>query len=149
MRRHVQVALVIVMILYLLWGLALLVAPATFQKILSTGPYDVTTTAMFGAGLFAFAVIFVMTAHNPTYELRHAAAAGVTFFGLVAIYLMFISKTMPLSAWTVTSLIINLGAAVYLWMSLSETTMKLGTARARRSRPEKKKKKAKRVKRRS
>ncbi|GMR04104.1 MAG: hypothetical protein BMS9Abin22_644 [Gammaproteobacteria bacterium] len=148
MRRHVQVALVIVMILYLFWGLALLAAPVTFQKILSTGPYDITTTAMFGAGLFAFIVIFAMTAHNPTYELRHAAAAGVTFFVFVAIYLMFISRTMPLNVWTVTSFIINLGAAVYILMSLTETTMKIGVTRTRRSGPKKKKKKSRRVKRR-
>ncbi len=148
MRRHVQVALVIVMILYLFWGLALLAVPETLHKILSTGPYDVTTTAMFGAGLFAFVIIFAMTAHNPIHELRYASAAGVMFFGLVAIYLMFIGKTMPLSTWTVASLVINLGAAAYLLISLSETTMKPETARARSSRPKKKKKKTKRVKRR-
>ena len=128
MRVHVQGALAIVMLLYLLWGLAVLVAPQTAHELLSTGPYDPASLCMFGAALFAFATLFMIAAHMPARDIVHAAAVGLAFLGLTAAYLMFIARTMPASAPTVISLAINVTVALYLLISLTEAATQIGVA---------------------
>jgi hypothetical protein len=142
MKTHVQLALVIVMILYLLWGLGLLVAPELAHALLSTGPYDATSTALFTAGLFAFVLVFMVAAHEPTRELVHVSATGLLFFGLTAAYLMFVNNSMPQHPGTVFSLIINLGAAGYLLMTLTDFTMRLAATPRKRASKKAKKRKA-------
>lgn len=142
MKSHIQIALVIVMILYLLWALGLLVAPETVHNSLSTGPFDASSSAMFGAGLFAFVLVFMVAVHEPTRELVFVSATGLLFFGLTAAYQIFISKTMPQHPVTVFTLIINLGVAVYLLITLSESVMSATAAPAsKRTKAVKKKKK--------
>jgi len=152
MKTHIQIALVIVMILYLLWALGLLVAPEMVHTSLSTGPFDASSSAMFGAGLFAFVLVFMVAVHEPTRELVFVSATGLLFFGVTAAYQIFISKTMPQHPGTVFTLIINLGVAVYLLITLSESVMSAMTAPAsggaKTVKKKKKKKQAKTAKRR-
>jgi len=123
MKNHVQSALVIAVILYLGWGLSLLVAPEQMHATLSSGTYDPTTTAMFGAGLFAFALVFLIAAHSPTQETVHASVSGLLFFGFVGLYQMFVAKGMPQTTLTVVSMIINLAVAIYLLILLTDAAM--------------------------
>lgn len=123
MKNHVQSALVIAVILYLGWGLSLLVAPEQMHAILSSGTYDPTTTAMFGAGLFAFALVFLIAAHSPTRETVHASVSGLLFFGFVGLYQMFVAKGMPQTTLTVVSMVVNLAVAIYLLISLTDAAM--------------------------
>lgn len=123
MKNHVQSALVIAVILYLGWGLSLLVAPEQMHAILSSGTYDPTTTAMFGAGVFAFALVFLIAAHSPTRETVHASVSGLLFFGFVGLYQMFVAKGMPQTTLTVVSMVVNLAVAIYLLISLTDAAM--------------------------
>jgi drug/metabolite transporter (DMT)-like permease len=132
-KTQVQVALVIAALLYLAWGLGMLLAPELAHQMLSTAPQNPATAAMFTAALFAFAVVFFIGAHEPAHEVVHAAAAGLLFFGVAAAYQMFAAKTMIASPATVASLIINLGAAFFLLLSLTEGGMRV--AAAPRARP--------------
>jgi hypothetical protein len=125
MNNHVQIALVIAALLYLAWGLSLLVAPEWANQMLSSSPLNASTSALFGAGLFAFVIVFLIAAHRPGRETVHAAVTGLLFIGVVAAYQLFIAKTMPQTAWTVASLVINIAVALYLLMALTESALSL------------------------
>jgi len=142
MKNHVQIALVIVAVMYLGWGVGLLVAPETMHPLLSTWRYDPTVTAMFGAGLFAFVMVFLIAAQNPSQEMVHASVSGLLFFGFVGLYQMFVAKGMPQNTMTVISMVINLAAAIYMLISLSDAAM--GLEGARRKAKKKAKSKARR-----
>lgn len=131
MKNHVQSALVIAAILYLGWGLSLLVAPDKMHPLLSTGAYDPVTTAMFGAGLFAFVLVFLIAAHNPLRETVHASVSALLFFGFVGLYQMFVAKGMPQTTLTVVSMVINLAVAIYLLISLTDAAMEGGKRKAK------------------
>lgn len=145
MKSHVQVALVIAAVLYLAWGVSLLVAPEWSHLVISSEPFDPTTTALFGAGLFAFVIVFFIAAHRPERETVHAAVTGLLLIGVVAAYQMFVSRSMPQSSWTVLSLVIDLSIAFYLLMALTETAMAL---EEKKSPPTARRTKARRPKRR-
>jgi hypothetical protein len=129
MKTHVQIALVIAAMLYLAWGLSLLVAPEWANQMLSSSPLNTTTSALFGAGLFAFVIIFFIAAHRPGRETVHAAVTGLLFTGVVGAYQLFIAKTMPQTSFTVVSLAINVAVALYLLMALTESALSLEEGR--------------------
>ncbi|MEK7840006.1 MAG: hypothetical protein AAB252_02400 [Pseudomonadota bacterium] len=135
MKNHVQSALVIAAILYLGWGLSLLVAPEQMQALLSSGTYDPTTTAMFGASLFAFVLVFLIAAHNPTQETVHASVSGLLFIGFVGLYQMFVAKGMPQTTLTVLSMVINLAVAIYLLITLTDAAMVVGGGKRGKAKP--------------
>lgn len=89
-------------------GLTLVLAPGTVHPLLSLGPYDNVTTAMFGAALLGMMATFVIAAHDPAKEIVRASATGMAFVGFTAAYEMFIVKPTPLSLYTVGSLAIDL-----------------------------------------
>ncbi len=120
MKAHVQVALSLVALLYLSWGLGLLLVPGPAHGLLSLEPYNVTTAAMFGASLFAFATLFLIAAHAPERDIVYVSAVALLFIGFTAAYQMFVVKSMPQSVMTVISLVLNLGTASYLLISLTE-----------------------------
>jgi hypothetical protein len=93
--------------------------------MLSSSPLNASTSALFGAGLFAFVIVFLIAAHRPGRETVHAAVTGLLFIGVVAAYQLFIAKTMPQTAWTVASLVINIAVALYLLMALTESALSL------------------------
>lgn len=125
MKNHVQIALVIAALLYLVWGLSLLVAPEWANQMLSSSPINATTSSLFGAGLFAFVIVFLIAAHRPGRETVHAAVTGLLFIGVVTAYQLFIAKAMPQTSWTVISLVINIAVALYLLMALTESALNL------------------------
>lgn len=147
MKNHVQIALVIAALLYLVWGLSLLVAPEWANQMLSSSPINETTSALFGAGLFAFVIVFLIAAHRPGRETVHAAVTGLLFIGVVTAYQLFIAKTMPQTSWTVISLVINIALALYLLMALTESALSLeegGKAKSAARRPKARKAKRRR-----
>ena len=135
MKPQVQGALLIVALLYLIWAFAFLVMPEQATAMMSTGPHNPALAAMFAASLFAFGTMFLVAAHEPSREIVHASAVALGFIGATAAIQM-LSKGMPASLMTVVSLIINLGAAVYLFISLTDAAMSMagggrGKTRAR------------------
>lgn len=130
MTNHVQVALVVVALLYLSGGLFMLLAPESAQTLLSTAPRDPVASALLTAALFAFATIFLLAAHEATRALTHVAVVGLLFLGLTWAYQMFIAQSLPRGTVTVTALIINLVVAVYLLIAQSDAVARLETASA-------------------
>jgi hypothetical protein len=117
MKTQIQVTLLIAAALYMGWGLTLILAPGTSHALLSLGPYDGVTTAMFGAALLGMMVTFVIAAYDPEKEIVRASAVGMAFVGFTAAYLVFITKAMPLSIYTVGSLAIDLVCCGVLFLS--------------------------------
>lgn len=138
MESQIRFTLLIAAALYMGWGLALLLAPEMSHVLVSTGPYDPVTTAMFGAAMVSMVIMFVIAAYDPEREIVRAAAAGLAVVGFTAAYLVFIAKVMPLRPITVTSLLIDLGASVALFLMEAkldlrrQTKTKRGTGARRR-----------------
>jgi len=120
MKAQVQVALTIAAVLYGVWGIGLLLAPDRAHALLTAGPHDVATTALFGASLLGFAALFAITAREPMRPLVHACALSMLFLGLMVGYQMFFLRSMHQAPVTATSLIVDLGLAFYLLVSLAE-----------------------------
>jgi hypothetical protein len=138
MRTHIQVALAVAALLYLSWALGLLVAPGAVHAVVSTAPANPVTSAMFGAGAFAFAIVFLIAAHHPVRETLHAAVAGLLLFGFVGGYQMFLGGAMPRNVSTVSSFVINAVIAAYLLLGLSDAVMNMEAGGAKAGKKAKK-----------
>ncbi|MFQ5756524.1 MAG: hypothetical protein ACE5H7_10580 [Acidiferrobacterales bacterium] len=136
MKVHVRLNLYIVTALFLLWGVALFMGPEEIQPLLSKGPYDPAVTGMLGASLFAFALLFLMAALNPTKALIHVSVIALGLLSLVAFFQMFISSGMPQNPATFFSLLINLSIGLILFFSVLQlsTPSPTGTRAIGRSR---------------
>jgi len=117
MKTQIQVTLLIAAALYMGWGLTLILAPGMTHPLLSLGPYDSVTTAMYGAAMLGMMATFVIAAYDPEKEIVRASALGMAFVGFTAAYLMFIAKSMPLSVYTVSSLTVDLACCGVLFLS--------------------------------
>lgn len=150
MKAQAQVALVIAAVLYLGWGLALLVKPQATHALLSTALNDPAMTAMFGSAMFAFAAVFFIAWREPVREIVYASAVSLMFLGIVAGYQLLIGKHMPQNLATVMTLVLTLGISVFLFISVTEAAMNLaaGGRKGRRSTTHKQAKKAGRKRRR-
>jgi hypothetical protein len=51
MESLIRFTLIVAAALYLGWGLSLILAPAVTQTLISSGPHDPVTTALFGAAM--------------------------------------------------------------------------------------------------
>lgn len=116
MKTQIQLTLLAAAVVYMAWGLALLLAPLPAHRLLSVGPYDPVTTAMFGVALVAFAGGFVIGARDPVKEIVRAAAVALGLIGFAAAFLMFIAETLPLGATTLFSLAVDLVGAALLFL---------------------------------
>lgn len=118
MMAHVRLHLLIAAVLYLGCGLALLMGQEGAHRIISTGPYDTVTSAMFASALLAFAAMFLMGVLNPVKALVNASVVALAFPVLVAAYLMFISSSMPQHPATFFSLLIAFTIGAILFFSV-------------------------------
>jgi len=116
MESQIRFTLLIAAALYMAWGLALLLAPQMSHSLISTGPFDPVTTAMFGAAMVSMVIMFVIAAYDPEREIVRAAAAGLAVVGFTAAFLIFVGKVMPMRPITVMSLLVDLGASVALFL---------------------------------
>jgi hypothetical protein len=117
MESQIRFTLLIAAALYMGWGLSLMLAPGASHGLISNGPYDPVTTAMFGAAMIGMMIMFVIAAYDPEREIVRAAAAGLAVVGFTSAYLIFIAKVMPLAPITVISLLVDLGACGVLFLS--------------------------------
>jgi hypothetical protein len=137
METVIRFTLLLAAALYMGWGLALVLAPEMTHTLISHGPYDPATTAMFGAAMIGMMIMFVIAAYDPEREIVRASAAGLVVVGFTAAYLIFIAKAMPLRPITVLSLAFDLAACVVLFLTearldLREQTQAKRAASSRR-----------------
>ena len=131
MKTQLQVTLMLAAAVYLGWGMSMLLAPSVAHQLLSKGPSDPVTNALFGTALIGGVVMFVIAARNPVKEIVRAAASMMALIGLTSAYLLFIPKVIPFSLVTVVSLVIDLGAAGVLFL----TEARLDLARHQEMKP--------------
>ena len=117
MESQIRFTVLIAAALYMGWGLSLVLAPGASHSLISNGPYDPVTTAMFGAAMIGMMIMFVIAAYDPEREIVRAAAAGLAVVGFTSAYLIFIAKAMPLAPITVISLLVDLGACAVLFLT--------------------------------
>jgi hypothetical protein len=133
MESIIRFTLLLAAALYMSWGLALVLAPEMSHAIISYGPYDPTTTAMFGAAMIGMMIMFVIAAYDPEREIVRALAAGLAVVGFTAAYLIFIAKAMPLRPLTVISLVVDLVACATLFLMEARLDLRMQKPKARRS----------------
>lgn len=119
MENQIRFSLLVAAALYMGWGMSLLLAPQAAHVLISDGPNDSVTTAMFGAVLIGMMVMFLIAAYDPEREIVRAAVVGLAVVGFASAYLIFIAKTMPLAPVTVISMLIDLGACAALFLGES------------------------------
>ena len=117
MESLIRFTLIVAAALYLGWGLSLILAPQVTHALISSGPHDPVTTAMFGAAMLGMMIMYVIAAYDPEREIVRASAASLAVVGFTAAYLMFVPKVMPMSLITVFSLLVNLGVCGVLFLS--------------------------------
>jgi len=117
MESQIRFTLLIAAALYMGWGLSLVLAPEVSHGLISNGPYDPVTTAMFGAAMIGMMIMFVIAAYDPEREIVRAVAVGLAVVGFTSAYLIFIAKAMPLAPITVISLLVDLGACAVLFLN--------------------------------
>jgi hypothetical protein len=117
MESQIRFTLLVAAALYMGWGLSLVLAPSVTHNLISNGPYDMVSTAMFGAAMIGMMIMFVIAAYDPEREIVRAAAAGLAVVGFTSAYLIFIAKAMPLGPLTVISLLVDLGACAVLFLT--------------------------------
>ncbi|MCK7497299.1 MAG: hypothetical protein MZW92_45705 [Comamonadaceae bacterium] len=115
MESLIRFTLIVVAALYLGWALSLILAPEVTQALISSGPHDPVSTAMFGAAMIGMMFMFVIAAYDPERGIVRASAAALAVVGFTAAYLMFVPRAMPLSLITVFSLLVDLGACGVLF----------------------------------
>jgi len=120
MKQHAQIALFIGALLYLVWGIALLVAPESAHGVLSKGVFDPTMTGLFAASLVGITTLFVFAGHNPTKELTAVSAVISLCLGLAMAILMGFSQAMHVSLIVVVSMVGSLSLGLYLFISQTE-----------------------------
>jgi hypothetical protein len=131
MKVHIQVSLYIVAAVALLWAVALFMAPQAIQGLFSSGPYDPAATAMFGASLFAFALLFFMAGLNPINPLVYASIIALGFLTLAALFQMFIGTGMRQNGATFFSLLLYGVIALVLFFTAVQPPAAPAMARGR------------------
>jgi hypothetical protein len=119
MKTQLRLTLLIATVLYLIWGLALLFAPVAAHAQLSMGPFDAASSGMFGVALLVFAAAFFIAARHPIRDMVAVSAIGLALIGLSAAVMMFGSRVMAVNAFTLLSLVVDLGAATLLLLMLA------------------------------
>lgn len=118
MKVHIQLCLYIAAAVALLWGVGLFMQPETVHGLFSNGPYDSAATAMFGASLFAFALLFFTAALYPVNPLVYASVSALALLSITALFQMYIGSGMPRNGLTFLSLLIYGVMALILFFSL-------------------------------
>jgi len=115
MRLRLQIALLVAAVLYMGWGLGLLLAPAAAQTLMSAYANDPVMSRLFGASLIAWTIAFCIGARHPEREIVHACIVACTVVSLIVAYAMFVAESMPRVAPTVISLGLNSALALFLF----------------------------------
>jgi len=124
MESQIRFTLLVAAALFMGWGLSLVLAPGVSHGLISNGPYDPVTTAMFGSALVGMMMMFVIAAYDPEREIVRASAASLAVVGFTAAYLIFIAKAMPLGPLTVISLLVDLGACAVLFLAAARLDLR-------------------------
>jgi len=128
MKQHAQIALFLGALLYLVWGIALLVAPESAHGVLSKGAFDPAMTGLFAASLVGITTLFVFAGHSPTKELTAVSAVVSLCLGLAMAILMGFSHAMHVSLIVVISMLGSLSLGLYLFISQTEGMWQLPAA---------------------
>jgi len=134
MRGHVQLALGLAALLYLVWAITFLVAPELAHHMVNTGAYNPGMAGMFAAALFGLGAMLLIASAEPEPGIVAAAAAALAVVAVIAAYQMLIAKYMPQQTMTVISLVLNSAAAAYLFVMQSQAAQEAAAAPARSAR---------------
>lgn len=146
MKNHIRASLVVVSVMFLIWGLGFIMFPETMHKTLSSGTFDQATASLFAAALVGMSLLFLISAQDPNRDVVYGLAATLGFLGIASAIGMLPEGGMNTNGGTLISLIITVGVAVYLFVVQSEPITDSSSARqpaAKRPTTKSKKKAAK------
>lgn len=120
MKNHIRASLVVVAVMFLIWGVGFIMFPESMHKTLSSGTFDKATGALFAAALVGMSLLFLITAQEPHRDVVYGLAATLGFLGIASAISMLPEGGMNTNAGTLTSLIVTIGVSLYLFVVQSE-----------------------------
>lgn len=141
MKNQIQVSLVVVSVMFLIWGMGFIMLPETMHEILSAGPYDPATTSLFVAAMIGLSLLFLIAAQDPQRDFVYGLAATLGFFSITSAIGMLPEGGMNSNGATLLSLLVTTGIAVYLFVIQSEAVAAGFAGGSSRKKPAKKAKK--------
>ena len=125
MKTHVQIALLVLASLYGLWVVGFIAAPRQLHTLLSSAAYDPASLSLLTALLLALAASLLLAARNPLRDAVLSAATTALLVGAVIASMLLAGDAMVLSYATVTTMIVSLAVAAFLFLSQTETFARL------------------------
>lgn len=120
MKNHIRASLVVISVMFLVWGVGFIMFPEVMHKALSSGTYDKATGALFAAALVGMSLTFLIVAQDPNRDVVYGLAATLGFLGIATAISMLPEGGMNTNSGTLTSLIVTVGVAIYLFVAQSE-----------------------------
>lgn len=129
MKSRIQACLVMIAIVFLVWGLGFVLIPKTVHEALSYGPYDPATANLFAASMLGMSLIFLINAQDPHPDQVYGLAAALAFLAIAAALGMLPEGGLQTNAGTIASLVVTIGVALFLFIVQSNAVT---AARARK-----------------
>ena len=123
MKNHIQASLVVVSVMFLVWGLGFIMFPQMMHETLSAGSYDPATASLFAAALLGMSLLFLISAQDPQRDVVYGLAATLGFLGIASAIGMLPEGGMHKNVGTLVSLVVTVGVAVYLFVVQSEAVV--------------------------
>lgn len=120
MKNHIRASLVVVSAMFLVWGVGFIMVPDVMHEALSYGNYDKATAALFAAALVGMSLTFLIVAQDPDRDVVYGLAATLGFLGIATAISMLPEGGIKTNAGTLSSLVLTIGVAIYLFVVQSE-----------------------------
>lgn len=133
MKNHIQASLVVVSVMFLVWGLGFIMFPQTIHETLSAGSYDPATASLFAAALLGMSLLFLIAAQDPQRDIVYGLAATLGFLGIASAIGMLPEGGMHKNIGTLVSLVVTVGVAIYLFVVQSEAVISAPSSGAARN----------------
>ena len=120
MKSYIRGSLLVVSVMFTLFGLGFIFFSQGMHELLSKGTYDLATTSLVSASLLGMALIFLIEAQDPDRERVYGLASTLGILGIAILLGILNNDSMQANGATLFALIVTLGFSIYLFIVQSE-----------------------------
>ena len=121
MKSYIRASLLIVSVIFALYGLGFIFNPQVVHGMLSPGTYDPATSGLIAAFLLAMSLIFLFEAQDPLTDRVQGLALALAMLGIALVLGILNGGWVKVNGVTLFSVIITLGMSIYLFIVESES----------------------------
>ena len=133
MKSYIRASLLIVSVIFALYGLGFIFNPQVVHGMLSPGTYDPATSGVIAAFLLALSLIFLFEAQDPLTDRVQGLALALAMLGIALVLGILNGGWIKVNGATLFSVIITLGMSIYLFIVESESVTASVAASSRTS----------------